>query len=377
MDKVKYGIVGIGSQGTKYATFLKNGCVEGASLVAVADINPSRLEWAKEALDGVSRYSSYEEMIDRSDIDVVVIDVPHYYHPIIAEYALSHGKNVLTDKPIGVYTKRIREMLEVRNKYKDLAFGIVFNQRTNPLYRKAKEIISDPKSGKLIRVNWIITDWYRTSAYYKNGAWRATYREEGGGVLLNQSPHQLDLLTWLIGNPKSVYAVSKTVGRNIKVENDVTALLEFDDGVTGVFVTSTHDAPGTNRLEVTLESGKIVIENDELTYYKTEMLEPDFDRQNTEMWGAPKVEVIKYNEKLPEVKGSNGLLGHIAIFQNFTDYLLKKCDKLIAPGEDGINSLSLSNAIYLSEYLHKKIEFPFDEDLFIKYLEEMKSKELK
>ena len=329
----------------------------------------------KREFKGVEVYSNYKEMMESGLIDVCVVNTPHYLHPEIIEEALKAGLNVLTDKPIGVFTKRVNEMLKVKDKYPNQTFGIIWNQRTNPLYKKAKEIIESQESGKVTRIVWIITDWYRSMAYYNQGGWRGTWNGEGGGVLLNQAPHQLDLFTWLVGLPKSVYAITKTVGRDINVENDVTALCEFDNDVTGVFITTTHDAPGTNRLEITLEGGKIVIENGALTYTKNDILEPEFNKTNKEFWGVPKHTTTVFKESLEPVKGYEGNTEHINIFRNFTNYLLKKEDKLIANGSEGIKALTLSNAIYLSSYLNKKIEIPFDEDEFLKFLDDKRKSE--
>lgn len=377
MNTVRYGIVGIGKQGSIYASFLRDKKVDGAQLTAVCDIDEKRIDWAKENLKDVKIFKDYKEMFNSGLVDAIVVNTPHYIHPEIVEEALKAGLNVLTDKPIGVYTKRVNEMLKVKDQHPNQTFGIIWNQRTNPLYRRAKEIIESGEAGEITRVNWIITNWYRTTAYYSQAGWRGSWNGEGGGVLLNQAPHQLDLITWLCGLPKSVFALCKTVGRNISVENDVTALLEFENGSTGVFVTTTHDAPGTNRLEITLEGGKIVIEAGVLTYTKNEMLEPLFNKTNTEFWGFPKNEVITYSEKLEPIDGYNGNLEHINIFRNYTDYLLGKTNKLIANGAEGIKSLYLSNAIYLSSYLNKRIDIPFDEDLFIEFLDLKRENELK
>lgn len=224
-------------------------------------------------------------------IDVVMVETPHYFHPQIAIDAMKAGLNVLCDKPAGVYTKQVREMNEEAKKHPELLFGMMFNQRTNPLYIKAKEIIDSGRLGKLTRIVWIITNWYRPRAYYAQGGWRGTWWGEGGGVLLNQCPHQLDLFTWLAGLPVSVTATASTVGRDISVENDVTAYCKFANGATGVFITSTHDAPGTNRLEITGEGGKIVIENGKLVFTENEEMEPAFRNITPCLWASRKQKI--------------------------------------------------------------------------------------
>ena len=264
MNTVRFGIVGIGKQGTLYTKFFtKAGSVlKGAKLTAVCDIDEGRRAYAEKNLPGVKVFSDYKEMFASGLIDAVMVETPHYFHPQIAMDALDAGLNVLCDKPAGVYTKQVRELNEKAKQHPDLLFGMMFNQRTNPLYIKAKQIIDSGELGEMKRIVWIITDWYRPKAYYDQGGWRGTWNGEGGGVLLNQCPHQLDLFTWLAGMPETVTSQLATRGRDISVENDVTAMCTFKNGASGVFITSTHDAPGTNRLEITGDCGKIVIEKD-------------------------------------------------------------------------------------------------------------------
>lgn len=251
---------------------------------------------------------------------------------------------------------------------------MMFNQRTNPLYIKAKEIIDSGRLGKLTRIVWIITNWYRPRAYYAQGGWRGTWWGEGGGVLLNQCPHQLDLFTWLAGLPVSVTATASTVGRDISVENDVTAYCKFANGATGVFITSTHDAPGTNRLEITGEGGKIVIENGKLVFTENEEMEPAFRNITPCLWASRKQKIqVSRNRALScrhEISASARRHN-----QNYTDYLLKKTDKFTAPGEQGIVGLTFSNAIHLASWTHKEVRIPFDEDLYISELEKRKEAE--
>lgn len=304
-----------------------------------------------------------------------MVETPHYFHPQIATDAMKAGLNVLCDKPAGVYTKQVKEMNEEAKKHPELLFGMMFNQRTNPLYIKAKELIDSGRLGKLTRIVWIITDWYRPRAYYAQGGWRGTWWGEGGGVLLNQCPHQLDLFTWLAGLPVSVTATASTVGRDISVENDVTAYCKFANGATGVFITSTHDAPGTNRLEITGEGGKIVIENGKLVFTENAELEPAFSEHNTVFMGKPKTKVHTYRGICHKLNITKYPPQHVGIIKNYTDYLLKKTDKFMAPGEQGIIGLTFSNAIHLASWTHKEVQIPFDEDLFVQELEKRKEEE--
>ncbi len=375
--EIRYGIVGIGKQGTFYTQIFKKckSILKGARLTAVCDIAEDRRKYAEENLKGVKVFADYHEMFASGLIDVVMVETPHYFHPEIVMDALRSGLNVLCDKPAGVYTKQVREMNEEAKKHPELLFGMMFNQRTNPLYIKAKEIIESGRLGKLTRIVWIITNWYRPKAYYDQGGWRGTWWGEGGGVLLNQCPHQLDLFTWLAGLPVSVTATSSTVGRNISVENDVTAYCKFANGATGVFITSTHDAPGTNRLEITGEGGKIVIEGGKLVFTENEEMEPAFSEHNKVFMGAPKTKKHTYKGICHYAQFRKYPPQHAGIIKNYTDYLLGKTDKFIAPGEEGIIGLTFSNAIHLAGWTGKEVTIPLDEDLYLAELEKRKQEE--
>lgn len=371
MDKVRYGIVGVGKQGSFYTKiFTKLGfLIKGAVLTAVCDISADRRKWAEENLKGVKVFDNYGDMFKSGLIDAVMVETPHYLHPEIAVAALEAGLNVLCDKPAGVYTKQVREMNEASQKYPKQLFGMMFNQRTNPLYIKAKEIITTGKLGELTRIVWIITNWYRPEAYYAQGGWRGTWKGEGGGVLINQCPHQLDLFTWLAGLPSSVTATLSTAGRNISVENDVTAYCKFENGATGVFITSTHDAPGTNRLEITGTGGKIVIERGKLVFTENLIKEDEFSKTNTRFMGRPKTEkhtVRLWTNRLFTL--FNKPPQHIGIIKNFTDVLLGRDNNFIAKGKEGIIGLTFSNAIHLSAWLNREIKLPIDEELFLEEL---------
>ncbi len=377
MKKVRIGIVGIGKQGTLYTQLITKGgfILKGAELAAVCDISEERRKYAEKNLKGVKVFSDYHEMFASGLIDAVMVETPHYFHPQIACDAMKAGLNVLCDKPAGVYVKQVREMNEEAARHPELLFGMMFNQRTNPLYIKAKELIDSGRLGEMKRIVWIITDWYRPAAYYAQGGWRGTWKGEGGGVLLNQCPHQLDLFTWLAGLPVSVNAALSTKGRDISVENDVTAVCRFKNGATGVFITSTHDAPGTNRLEITGDGGKIVIEKGKLVFTENTVPEPEFSKTNKVFMGKPKTKKTVYTGRAAYLDFMRRPPQHMGIIKNYTDFLLGKTDKFIAPGSEGINGLTLSNAIHLSGWLGKEVALPVDEELYIAELEKRKAEE--
>lgn len=358
MDKVRLGIIGIGGMGTNHVNSLMKGQVPNMELTAVADIRQSRLDWAKENLpDTVSVFDDGRKLIESGTCDAVLIATPHYFHPEYVIYALEHGLHAISEKPAGVYTKQVREMNEVAEK-SDKTFAIMFNQRTNCIYRKLHEMIQSGELGRMKRVNWIITDWYRNQSYYDAAGWKATWDGEGGGVLLNQCPHQIDLLQWLCGMPVKVRAFChEAKWHDIEVEDDVTAYMEFENGATGVFVTTTADAPGTNRLELTFEMGKIVCEDGKLVFDKLSENVSEFCKTEKEGFKKPECTRIEV-----ETDGLNEQ--HVGVLKAFADHILKGTP-LVAEGIEGIRGLTLSNAMHLSSWLDRTIELPFDEDLFL------------
>ena len=364
MDKVRIGVIGIGGMGSWHATYLYKGEVEGACLAAVCDIEPSKLSWAKEKFNNeIPVFDNYIDLIDSGLCDAVIVATPHYFHPTILVYAFEKGLHGLTEKPAGVFTKQVLEMNAAAEK-SDKIFGIMYNQRTNPLYQKVRKMIQDGELGELRRCNWIITNWYRTQSYYDSGTWRATWSGEGGGVLTNQCPHNLDLWQWIFGMPTRVKA-SCYIGKyhDIEVEDDVTIYAEYANGATGLFVTTTGEFPGTNRLEITGDKGKVVIEHG-AKYTKLQIGSQEFIQGSSGGFDTPPCEDI---DILPE-----GIeTGHVGITQNFANAILKG-DKLLAPGYEGINGLQISNAAYLSGWTGGEfIDLPVDCDV---YYEELKKK---
>ncbi len=362
MEKVKVGIIGIGNMGTNHAKSIIEGKIPEMELVAVADLKEVRRTWAKENLpESVRIFEAGTDLIHSKICDAVIVATPHYDHPGLVIETLENGQHALSEKPAGVYTKQVKEMNAAAQKHPDLVFAMMFNQRTNPVYRKMHELITEGSFGEVKRVNWIITDWYRTQAYYNSGDWRATWNGEGGGVLLNQCPHNLDLIQWICGMPNKVQAFCHNgKWHDIEVEDDVTAYLEYPNGATGVFVTTTGDAPGTNRFEVTLEYGKIVCENEKLQIYKLDENEREYCYTTTEGFKKPEGKVAEI-----ELEGENSQ--HVGVLQAFAGKILHGTP-LVAEGVEGINGLTLSNAMHLSGWLGKMVSIPFDETLFLEEL---------
>ena len=364
MEKIRLGIIGVGNMGSGHAKKIKNGDAPDFVMAAVADIDPIKLEWAKENLgDEVARFDNAEAMLDSGLIDACIVATPHYDHPKYVIACLERGIHVMSEKPAGVYTKQVREMMAVADQHPDVVFGMMFNQRTNHIYRKLKEIIASGVYGNIRRTNWLITNWYRPQAYYDSGAWRATWSGEGGGVLLNQCPHQLDLWQWMCGMPVKVHAHMKYgQWHDIEVEDDVTAYVEYENGATGVFITTTGDAYGSNRLEVQLDKARIIAEGNKLDITEFSVSEPEFTKTNTSSFGHPDYIPVEV-----ETDGQNPQ--HIGVLRAWGGAILRG-EPLVADGREGIYGLMLSNAMHLSSWTGKTVELPFDEDLY--YAELMK-----
>ena len=363
MDKIRLGVIGIGGMGSGHAKNVVKGQCPDFILTAVADINPDRLTWAKENLGtDIACFATAEEMLDSGLVDACIVATPHYDHPPLAIACMERNIHVLVEKPAGVYTKQVEEMNAVADKHPDVVFAIMLNQRTNHIYRKMKELIASGKYGQIRRTNWIITNWYRPQAYYNSGSWRATWSGEGGGVLVNQSPHQLDLWQWICGMPVKVQAHMK-FGKwhDIEVEDDVTAYVEYANGATGVFITSTGDACGSNRFEIQMDGAKLVAEHDKLTVMEFEMSEQEFSRTAVSKFAEMKVTEIPI-----ETDGLNPQ--HVGVINAWGSAILRG-EPLVADGREGINGLALSNAIHLSAWQNRMVELPFDGDTFYAELE--------
>lgn len=369
-NRVRLGIVGFGTQGSMYAKLIADDLVPHMVIGAIADTDSSKVQIVDMLYPDVPFFDSYEALLASGTVDAVVTTVPHYLHPEIGIAALSRDVHVLLEKPAGVYTKQVRELNAYAETKPELTFAVMFNQRNNPLYQRLKEIIDNGEIGAIRRSNWIITNWWRPQGYYDQSPWRATWGGEGGGVLVNQAPHQLDLWQWICGVPENVFAkVSYGFRRNIVVEDEVTAVVDYGDGVTGVFVTATHDLVGTDRFEILGDAGKIVVENSK-TATVTRLKKPERElSDNMNMNDVMKLftgqldagelyttEIIEFDSVWGEQ--------HAGVLENFAANILDGTS-LLAPGSDGINGVRLANAIHLSSWLGVEVPLDFDEDQFL------------
>ena len=366
MEPVKIGIIGIGNIGSDHVYGLQK--VSGAKLIAVCDLKPERFDaLADNVKQGVTFFDNDEDFFNKSGVELVMICVPHFQHHILAIEAMKHGMNFIVEKPICVHKADAEILLAECAKHPELVKGIMFNQRTRDAHIKIKQLIESGELGEIRRVNWIITDWYRTQQYYDSGDWRASWRGEGGGVLSNQCPHQLDLMQWFFGMPKLVDAhIFLGKYHDIEVEDEVNAYFEYPNGATGNFITTTGEAPGTNRLEIAAEHGRIVFENNKLMYKRHAVATSDHIKNSPNGFSSPDT----WDCEIHFTPDNVGLPQHMRIVANVID-AIRNGAELKAPVEEGIRGLELSNAMMLSGFLKKPVELPLDSSIYAAKLQEL------
>ena len=361
MKEVRFGLIGLGAMGMAHAKTLLSSVPDARLCAAVTTSEAHKAEML--ALPGASDvrvFATAAEMYASGLIDAVLIATPHRLHVRQAVEAFRAGMHVLLEKPTGVSTQEVR-LLNAEADKSGQAFGAMFNQRTNPAYRKMKRLVESGELGEIRRTNVGITDWLRAQSYYDSCAWRATWAEDGGGVLLNQAPHNLDLWQWICGMPVKVQAhMQFGKWHDIEMEDDVTAYVEYASGATGTFITTTGDVPGTNRFEITLEKGKLVSEGGKLLKWELEMSEPEWSRINQAPFGTPR-------NTFTEVETDGKSEQHAGVLNAFAGAILHGTP-LVAGGEEGINGLTISNAMHLSAWLGREVELPLDEELYYQEL---------
>ncbi len=348
MASVRIGIIGVGGMGTEHARYIQRGDVPRCELTAVCDVEAGKLE----TFSGVRAFTDSRELIRSGEVDAVLIATPHYDHTSIGIDALEEGLHVLVEKPISVHTADAARLIAAHSNPKQV-FAAMFQMRTYPHFKKIKQLVYAGELGAIQRLNWTVTAWYRTEAYYASGGWRATWKGEGGGVLLNQSPHNLDLLQWICGMPERIRAFC-AFGKyhDIEVEDEVTAYLEYGNGATGVFIATTGEAPGTDRLEIAGDRGKLVLEDGHIRFTRNEVGAREFSRTARDGFTPPET----WNAEIP-VRGTTRQ--HADVTQNFVDAILDGTP-LLAPAEEGIHSVELANAMLYSAWTGRTVDLPLD-----------------
>ena len=360
MANVRVGVIGLGNIGQLYARTLAAGKITGAELAAIATSVPSKAEAYKAA----KLFPDGEALIHSQAVDAVVIATPHFQHTELGIAALQAGLHVMVEKPISAHKADAQRLIDAHQKNPRLVFGAMFQLRTEPRYLKIRALLQDGELGQVVRMSWIVTDWFRTEAYYQSNPWRATWKGEGGGVLLNQCLHNLDLLQWLLGMPAKVRGFCQ-LGRfhEIEVEDNITAWFEYPNGATGIFVSSTGEAPGANRFELAGSRGKLVLESEKLSFTRNEVDMFEFSRTSAMGFSKPEA-------KSAEIPFDNAADSHAVVMQNFIN-AIRDGEPLLVPGEEGIHSVELANAILYSSLTGQTVELPLDSAAYARKLDQL------
>ncbi len=359
MEKVRIGIIGVGGMGYAHCKIVNS--LPETELTCVSDIDENVAKERGEEFK-VKYFTDYKELIKSGLCDAVIVATPHWFHPEISIFAFENNLHVLSEKPIAVRVSDADKMIEAAKKSKKV-FSIMFQRRTEPIIKKAKQIIKSGAIGEIMK-SVCIDPWYRSQAYYDSGTWRATWKGEGGGVLINQAPHTIDLFTLLAGLPKKIEAKTRTKLHEIEVEDEVSAFLEYENGAWGYYYTSTCEPVGPFHLEITGEKGKIIIREGTLTFYSFECPISEFTKKAPDMWAS-----LKYTEEKIEIK-SNIETGHAVIIKNFARAILYG-EELIVKGEEGLKSVEFINACILSGKKGKAVEIPVDRKEYDQLMEEL------
>jgi len=365
--RARLAVIGVGNMGSVHAR--DAAALPNTELVAVCDLIPERAESVASQF-GAKSYTHFQDLLaveslgtrDKDGLDGVIIATPHYDHTPISIASFERGLHVLTEKPIAVTVSDARAMItayeHARQSKPSLKFAIMFQMRTFGRWQKVKQMIDDGQLGRLVRATWVITDWFRTQAYYDNGQWRATWQGEGGGVLLNQCPHNLDLYQWFFGMPQKVVGFA-SIGKyhNIEVEDEVSACFEHPGGMVGHLITSTAESPGTNRLEIVGENGKLVVEDGALTFWRNDHSMLEHLRTSPDAYAPVQHQVLNMPFE------HHGQPGHALIIENFANAILRD-EPLIVPAPEGIGQIELGNAVMLSSFTGRPVDLPMDAEAY-------------
>ncbi|TDF94060.1 Gfo/Idh/MocA family protein [Paenibacillus piri] len=366
-QKVKLGVVGLGGMGKSHLRYLSK--MDSVEIVGVCDVVAEEADKVAANYQTTSYYS-HAELFEKSGLEAVLIAVPHYDHTTVSIDAFHLGIHVLCEKPIAVHVNDAKKMIaayeQAKERKPELIFGIMFQERTLPFHKKIKDILDGGELGKLIRATWINTKWFRSQLYYDSGDWRATWAGEGGGILTNQCPHNLDLYQWLFGVPSRINGFAH-IGKyhDIEVEDEVTGYFEHENGMVGHFIVTTAETPGSNRMEVVGEFGKLVYEDEKLVFYRTRESMLKFIKESQSRMGN----VENWYTEIPV--DTNAPSGHRIVMEKFIAAVQNGGGELIAYGPEGINGLTIGNAIMLSSFTDQTVTLPMDGDAYEQKLQEL------
>ena len=352
---VRFGVVGTGNIGSQHIQLLNSGKVAGATVAATASRSTPDL------VTGVPHFVDYRQMFSDADINAVLIATPTMSHVEVAQAALEHNFHVVMEKPIAMSIHQAETLLA--RVPDDLKFAVMLNQRFHPAYAKLKQLLVDDAIGSLQRVSWTMTAWYRPDIYYQVSSWRGTWPGEGGGLLINQCIHNLDVLQWLVGLPNSITAnVRFGKYHNIDVEDEVSALMTFENGATGMLTASCGEAPGVNRIEIVGDRGTLILEKGVIEVLRSGESVQSHCRTTHEMFGMPEFEgeTIEMAEETDQ---------HAAVLRNFVDSV-ETGTQLLTSGDQGLGSLQLANGILLSAWTSGAVTLPIDANQYEAKLQE-------
>ncbi len=364
MDKVRFGVVGCGGMGKYHTRYLKD--MPEVELVGICDVDEEKSKSFAKEMECLA-FTDYKELVKKENIDAVLIATPHYSHPDISIWAFENGVNVLCEKPLAVHIKDANRIIEAYNKHNNLVFGVMYQMRTDSLWRKVKELIETGELGKIFRIDWTVTQWFRTESYYAREEWRGSWSGEGGGVMTNQCPHQLDLACWLFGLPERLIAIANfgKYHRNITVEDEVVALMEYKEEQIFTFKASTGEYPGIDRLEIACDRGCLIVEDSKIKFDRSVRPVSEYLRSAKNSWADPEVWYVEVPIKRSELDGR-----HEAITKNFVNVILNRGQELIVPGVEGINSVMLGNAMVYSGYYKEWVTLPLAGEEYEKFLKQ-------
>ena len=358
---VRLGIIGVGNIGLQHANNILSGVIQGGIITAVS----ARGSCSLAEQFNIPQYSNYKELIDKQVCDAVIVATPTCSHLEIGCYALSRGLHVLMEKPIGLSVAEGEAMLALVQPKQ--VFGLMLNQRADPVFVAMKKKMDENLLGALQRINWTMTNWFRPEIYFQTSNWRATWAGEGGGLLVNQCIHNFDILQWICGMPRSIQGFCG-FGKyhNIEVEDEATAFFEYENGATGSFMGSTGEAPGVNRFDIIGDRGMLSYDGEKLLHFENRPSTSQFSQTTSEMFGQPDVYIT-------DLSVSSSVNQHAIIVQNFINAISLN-EGLIAPAEEGLKALAIANAILLSAWDGEQIQMPLDSARFHKALNEHRDK---
>jgi predicted dehydrogenase len=347
MQTVRLGIIGLGNIAGQHIENITSGQVPDCEVAALCSRQPSEL--AAEL--NIPHYNDYQALLDSGTCDAVLIATPTFSHAPIGIAALRAGLHVLMEKPIGLSVLEGEQLIAAQQAGQ--AFGMMLNQRTDPVFIAMRNCIQQNTLGEITRTHWTMTNWFRPEIYFSVSDWRATWRGEGGGLLVNQCIHNLDIFQWLCGMPSSVRAFCR-FGRyhDIEVEDEATAYLEYPNGASGVFIGSTGEAPGSNRLEIVGDKGSLSFDGEKLLLTENVTATSEYSRQTSDMFGMP-------DTNTRDITPDRSVNQHAIVVSNFVDAVLGR-GELLAPATEGINSLALANSMLMSSWEERTVFLPLD-----------------